>query len=99
MILFLDSDHRVISTCMYDIGSGKWTLITEDTSAMGGPKLIFNDLFFLQSDFYMYDIGSGKWTLITEDTSAMGGPKLIFNGCSFFRVISTCMILVLVNGL
>ena len=70
---------------MYDIGSGKWTLITEDTSAMGGPKLIFNDLFFLQSDFYMYDIGSGKcdsdgsgkWTLITEDTSAMGGPKLI----------------------
>ena len=25
---------------MYDIGSGKWTLITEDTSAMGGPKLI-----------------------------------------------------------
>ena len=27
---------------MYDIGSGKWTLITEDTSAMGGPKLIFD---------------------------------------------------------
>ena len=47
----------------------------------------------------MYDIGSGKWTLITENASAMGGPKLIFNDCSFFRVISTCMILVLVNGL
>ena len=45
----------------------------------------------------MYDIGSGKWTLITEDISAMGGPKLIFNDCFFFRVISTCMILV--NGL
>lgn len=27
---------------MYDIGSGKWTLITEDTYAMGGPKLIFD---------------------------------------------------------
>ena len=27
---------------MYDIGTGKWTLITEDTSAMGGPKLIFD---------------------------------------------------------
>ena len=68
---------------MYDIGSGKWTLITEDTSAMGGPKLIFNDLFFLKSDFYMYDIGSGKCTLITEDTSAMGGPKLIFDDLFF----------------
>ncbi|KAK3101684.1 hypothetical protein FSP39_005447 [Pinctada imbricata] len=27
---------------MYDITSGKWTLITEDTHAMGGPKLIFD---------------------------------------------------------
>ena len=27
---------------MYDIESGKWTLITEDTAAMGGPKLIFD---------------------------------------------------------
>lgn len=27
---------------MYDIGSGKWTLITEDSGAMGGPKLIFD---------------------------------------------------------
>ena len=41
-LFFLQSDFY-----MYDIGSGKWTLITEDTSAMGGPKLIFDDLFFL----------------------------------------------------
>lgn len=27
---------------MYDIGSGKWTLITEDTYAMGGPRLVFD---------------------------------------------------------
>ena len=27
---------------MYDITSGKWTLITEDTAAMGGPALIFD---------------------------------------------------------
>ena len=27
---------------MYDISSAKWTLITEDTSAMGGPKLIYD---------------------------------------------------------
>ena len=27
---------------MYDIETGKWTLITEDTGAMGGPALIFD---------------------------------------------------------
>lgn len=27
---------------MYDIENNKWTLITEDTAAMGGPKLIFD---------------------------------------------------------
>lgn len=27
---------------MYDIGSSKWTLITEDTHAMGGPRLVFD---------------------------------------------------------
>lgn len=27
---------------MYDIKSGQWTLITEDTCAMGGPQLIFD---------------------------------------------------------
>lgn len=27
---------------MYDVDNAKWTLITEDTGAMGGPKLIFD---------------------------------------------------------
>ena len=27
---------------MYDIGCGKWTLITDDAGAMGGPRLIFD---------------------------------------------------------
>ena len=27
---------------MYDIESGKWTQITEDTGGMGGPALIFD---------------------------------------------------------
>ena len=31
---------------MYDITSAKWTLITEDTHAMGGPKLIFDLIHF-----------------------------------------------------
>lgn len=27
---------------MYDIESQQWTFITEDTAAMGGPRLIFD---------------------------------------------------------
>ena len=27
---------------MFDIESGKWTMITDNTFAMGGPKLIFD---------------------------------------------------------
>ena len=27
---------------MLDFDCGKWTLITEDTASMGGPKLIFD---------------------------------------------------------
>ena len=27
---------------MYDMESGRWTLITEDMGAMGGPMLIFD---------------------------------------------------------
>ena len=27
---------------MYDIAASRWTLITDDTAAMGGPHLIFD---------------------------------------------------------
>lgn len=27
---------------MYDIDSNQWTLITDDTAAMGGPSLVFD---------------------------------------------------------
>ncbi|XP_033744964.1 muskelin-like isoform X1 [Pecten maximus] len=36
------SDNLKSDFYMYDIGSAKWTIITEDTHAMGGPKLIFD---------------------------------------------------------
>ena len=36
-VMVLQSDFY-----MYDTESTKWTLITEDTGAMGGPQLIFD---------------------------------------------------------
>ena len=35
---------------MYDITSGKWTLITEDSGAMGGPSLIFDHQMVMDVD-------------------------------------------------
>ena len=37
--------HDFLFQCdfyMYDIDASRWTLITDDTSAMGGPNLIFD---------------------------------------------------------
>ena len=47
----------------------------------------------------MYDIGSGKWTLIQKIPQLWVVLNSSLMMCSSFRVISTCMILVLVNGL
>lgn len=35
---------------LYDIESSKWTLITDDTSAMGGPGLIFDHQMAIDVD-------------------------------------------------
>ena len=35
---------------VYDIGTGKWTQITDDTAAMGGPSLIFDHQMCLDAD-------------------------------------------------
>ena len=42
---------------VYDIGADKWTQITDDTSAMGGPNLIFDHQMCLDSekrDIYVF---------------------------------------------
>ena len=35
---------------VYDIGTGKWTQITDDTAAMGGHSLIFDHQMCLDAD-------------------------------------------------
>lgn len=44
---YLDTQYRTCENLksdfyVYDIESNKWTLITEDTGAVGGPQLIFD---------------------------------------------------------
>jgi len=50
---------------VYDIGGDKWTQITDDTSAMGGPNLIFDHQMCLDSekrDIYVF----GGQTLLPQ---------------------------------
>ncbi len=35
---------------MYDISAGRWTMITDDTAAMGGPHLIFDHQMAIDLD-------------------------------------------------
>lgn len=44
---YIDSSTRTLQNTksdfyLYDLNSARWTLITDDTSGMGGPKLIFD---------------------------------------------------------
>ena len=45
---------------MYDLASGKWTLITEDTGAMGGPSLIFDHQMVIDVEKQMLYVFGGR---------------------------------------
>ena len=45
---------------MYDIMSGKWTLITEDTAAMGGPHLVFDHQVVMDTAKHCMYVFGGK---------------------------------------
>ena len=39
-----------LGNIVFDIGTGKWTQITDDTAAMSGPSLIFDHQMCLDAD-------------------------------------------------
>ena len=45
---------------MYDIETDKWTLITEDTGAMGGPKLIFDHQMVVDCERHTVYVFGGR---------------------------------------
>lgn len=53
--LLLQSDFYV-----YDIPSNKWTLITDDTDAMGGPKLVFDHQIVVDTEKRTLYVFGGK---------------------------------------
>lgn len=62
---------------MYDIGTNKWTLITDDTSAMGGPSLIFDHQMCIDQEtrtIYVFG-GQSLFQSYTEGSSSSSSEK------------------------
>ena len=45
---------------MYDFETAKWMMITEDTGAMGGPKLVFDHQMVIDTQKQQLFVFGGK---------------------------------------
>jgi len=80
-----DNENIKSDFYMYDIVGGKWTLITDDTSAMGGPNLIFDHQMCMdQARRTIYVFGgqslyssssSSSATTLSPSTGSSGGNE------------------------
>lgn len=64
--IFFQSDFY-----MYDIETNKWTMITDDTSAMGGPMLIFDHQMCIDQETRTIYVFGGQSLFISMSE---GGP-------------------------
>uniref|UniRef100_A0A7N6BJN6 F5/8 type C domain-containing protein n=1 Tax=Anabas testudineus TaxID=64144 RepID=A0A7N6BJN6_ANATE len=77
----------------YDINANTWTLLSEDTSADGGPKLVFAVTKPQFSGLYTYHCQAGTWSLLRED-SCNAGPEDIqsrIGHCMLFHTRNRCL--------
>lgn len=87
---YLDSSMRTPENLksdfyMYDIESGRWTLITEDTGSMGGVTLIFDHQVAMDIEKHtIYVFGGRVLTCNTGETERNSDP--IFSGLYSYHV-------------
>ncbi|CAI9718917.1 muskelin-like isoform X1 [Octopus vulgaris] len=86
---YLDSTLRSVENLksdfyMYDITSGKWTLITEDTSAMGGPKLVFDHQMAMDIDEQTIYVFGGR--VLTSSGEGERSHEPTFSGLFSYHV-------------
>ncbi|KAL5014601.1 hypothetical protein ScPMuIL_008871 [Solemya velum] len=87
---YLDSPMRTAENLksdfyMYDIGSGKWTLITEDSGAMGGPKLIFDHQMVMDVEHQTIYVFGGRVLTRYSDTAERSSEPT-FSGLFAYHV-------------
>ncbi|XP_064604593.1 muskelin-like isoform X2 [Liolophura sinensis] len=72
---------------MYDLGSGKWTLITEDTAAMGGPRLIFDHQMVMDVEGQtIYLFGGRILTASSTSVDSERSHEPLFSGLFSYHV-------------
>ncbi|CAE1255868.1 MKLN1 [Acanthosepion pharaonis] len=86
---YLDSSLRSVENLksdfyMYDITSGKWTLITEDTAAMGGPKLVFDHQMAIDIDEQTIYVFGGR--VLTSSSEGERSHEPTFSGLYSYHV-------------
>ncbi|KAK0090010.1 hypothetical protein PV325_004143 [Microctonus aethiopoides] len=93
---YLDPQYRTVenlksSFYVYDIESNKWTQISEDTSAVGGPKLIFDHQMCIDIKSRMIYVFGGRIlgpsTSSIEDQNMSISPiEPVFSGLYSYHV-------------
>lgn len=69
---------------LYDITTGGWTQITDDTSALGGPSLIFDHQMCLDSDRRNIYVFGGQSLYVSEDERPSAEKK--FSGLYVYNI-------------
>ncbi|XP_074644616.1 muskelin-like isoform X2 [Tubulanus polymorphus] len=69
---------------MYDIESGRWTLITEDTAAMGGPNLVFDHQMVIDTACNTIYVFGGKE--ISLGNEGERSPDPVFSGLFCYHI-------------
>ncbi|XP_052287065.1 muskelin-like isoform X2 [Dreissena polymorpha] len=86
---YLDSSMRTEGNLksdfyIYDIESCKWTLITEDTAAMGGPKLIFDHQMVIDMEQQTLYVFGGRVLTCASEGDRSSNPQ--FSGLYSYYV-------------
>ncbi|GFO15470.1 muskelin [Plakobranchus ocellatus] len=73
---------------MYDIDSHQWTFITEDTAAMGGPRLIFDHQMVIDIEHQTIYVFGGRVLTSPSSSDNDRTPEMIFSGLYSFHIPS-----------
>ncbi|XP_058797930.1 muskelin [Phymastichus coffea] len=90
---YLDTQHRLPENLkndfyVYNIESNEWTLISEDTAAVGGPELIFDHQMLMDVDKRTIYVFGGRVLIPTQsnEDNTSNSNELVFSGLYSYHV-------------
>ncbi|RUS82092.1 hypothetical protein EGW08_010137 [Elysia chlorotica] len=73
---------------MYDIENHHWTFITEDTAAMGGPRLIFDHQMVIDIEHQTIYVFGGRVLTSPSGSDSERSPEMLFSGLYSYHIPS-----------